>query len=574
MEIRKNKQLKKQHIIQLFSGVLIIILLNLLSTFVFTRIDLTSDKRYTLSDETIKILKNLDDVVYFKVYLEGEFPSGLNELNRSIKETLDEFKVYAGENIQYSFIDPFKSDNEEANKNIYEQLVKKGLKPIPLNIKEKDGSKNQVVFPSAIATYNDRDIAVNFLQEQLGANSNIIINNSVQMIEYELANSIKKLQTVIKPRIAFLTGHGELSELETYSIAATLSENYELRRVILNEKLNSLASINAKCLVIAKPDSFFTPKDQFIIDQFIMNGGKVVWLVDGVYVTMDSLQNSPYTQALPIDLGLDEMLFKYGVRINKNLIMDVNSAYIPINVSPIGAQPKFQPFKWFYFPLITSENNHVITKNLSPIRCEFASSIDTIITEDGIKKTILLTSSNYTKLQGPLEKISLAIIDQKPNPREYLFANKPIAVLLEGVFPSAFANRVSPEFEYNDTIMNRQLFKKVSKETKMIVISDGDIIKNQIHQGSQRAFPLGYDKYSGEFFGNEKFLLNAINYIMEGEEGLISLRNRELTLRLLNTTKINNERLKWQIINTVYPIILIIVIGVLFNFYKKRKYSK
>jgi len=560
----KKKQVKRQNITRLVLGLIILILINLISSFKFERFDLTTEKRYSLSKATKELVQELDDVVYVRVYLEGEFPAGFVRLRNAVKEMLDEFRAYSNGNVEYEFINPFE-DQDKNTKNIINQLVEQGLQPTNLKVKEGDGVSQKIIFPGAIFSYKERELPLQLLKSRMGAPPEVMLNNSIQTLEYEFSNTIRKLAADYKPKIAFIEGHGELREIEVLDITRALSEYYRVERVRIDGQINSLQEY--KAIIIAKPNTAFSEKDKFIIDQFIMNGGKVLWLVETVLASMDSLVTSSMTYGVPNSINIEDQLFKYGVRINTNLIQDIQAASIPINTAIVGNQPQWELVPWLYFPMLMPLSKHPIVNNLNAIKCEFANSIDTVRAK-GIKKTILLTTSRYTRLVHAPVRISLQTINKLPDEDQF---NKPfqsIAVLLEGEFQSVFQNRIPPAIKDSKDIG----YKEKSKPNGMIIIADGDIIRNQVQQSSGKVYPLGYDRYTGQEFGNKDFILNAIDYLCD-DSGLISVRSRELKLRLLDKTRISKERVNWQVLNTCVPILLVIVFGVVLGVLRKRKYA-
>ena len=556
---------KKRDLIKLLYGIIIIALLNMIGSFAFQRFDLTSEKRFTLSKATKDLVKSLDDIVYVKVYLEGDFPASYKRLRNATKEMLDEFRVISKENIQYEFINPSADPDEKRRREIYEQLTKQGLQYTNLQVKESGGKSEKIIFPGAIITYKGKETPLQLLKSQMGAHPEEMINNSIQQLEYEITNSIRKLTIDNKPQIAFIEGHGELDETEVKDITLSLKEYYDVKRIRINEKLRALRDF--KAVIIAKPDSAFSDKDKFIIDQFIMSGGKVLWLIDASDASMDSLVNSNLTMAVTRDIRLDDQLFKYGVRINYNLVQDLQSVPIPIVIGYIGNQPQQKLFPWLYFPLLVSTSTHPIVNNLNAVKAEFISTIDTVGSSN-IKKTVLLYTSKYTKLVNAPVRISLNLLRDEPQPEQFNKPYQPVAILLEGEFESVFLNRMVPRIEESKEIG----FKGISPTTKMIVVADGDIIKNDIQQSTGKFYPLGYDRFTGEIYGNKNFILNAVNYLCD-DSGLITVRSRELKLRLLDNTKLAEERFKWQFINTTLPILLVLLFGVVHYFIRKRKYT-
>ena len=580
MGIKKSKQrnMKRNSLVQLLLGVVIIILANIIGSFVFTRFDLTSEKRFSLSPATKELLKEIDDIVYFRVYLEGDFPAGFKRLRNSTKEMLDEFRAY-NKNIQYEFINPSLSNDEKERNDTYQLLSEKGLNPTDLQVSTKAGKEQQVIFPGAIVNYKSNELAVDLLNSQIGVSPEEVLNNSIQALEFRLASAIRDLTVVMKPRVAFIRGHGELGNRDIYDIAQTLSKQYTVSIVSIGGQIGSLTgrdSVSADktrivnkfdAIIIAKPDSAFSEKDKFIIDQFIMRGGKVLWLIDPVFASMDSLQNATTTIGMAMDLNLDDMLFRYGVRINPNLVMDLNAMPIPLKTGQVASQPKIDFFPWFYFPVITPTENHPIVNNLNAIKTEFVSSIDTIRAQ-GIKKTILLKTSPYSRTVNTPALITLEILEKEPDERAYIGPPQVVAVLLEGEFRSDFENRIPPEITDSKDIG----FVPLSKPTRMIVVSDGDVIKNQLHYSKGYPLPLGYDQYTGETFGNKDFILNSLDYLMD-ESGLISIRSRELKLRMLDMTRVNNNKFIWQAFNIFFPVLLVLIFGLIRSYLRKRNYA-
>jgi ABC-2 type transport system permease protein len=560
------KSSKRNSILQLVVAMVILVLLNLLGSFVFHRFDLTSEKRYSLSPATKDLLKTVDDVILVKVYLEGEFPAGFKRLRNETKEMLDEFRAYAGENLQYEFINPSESPDEKIRNEVYQHLFKEGLQPTNLTVKEESGKSQQVIFPGAIFSYKGKTAAVQLLKSRLGVGPEEMLNSSIQQLEYEFSNSIRKLSNPIKHKIAFIKGHGELDQMHTADIARALTEYYTIKEVKLDSNLRALENFDAA--IVAKPDSFFSEKDKFILDQFVMRGGKIMWFIDPVYADMDSLQNKQgMTFGISNPINLDDMLFKYGVRLNDNLIQDLQAAPIPVVTGYTGNQPQQSLFPWFYMPLIVPENVHPIVNNLNAIKFEFVSTLDTIANAN-IHKTILLRSSKYSKVLNAPVRISLGIVQQEPKQEQFNKRFEPVAVLLEGKFESVFKNRIPPAIANSEEIK----FQAESKPTKMIVVSDGDVIKNAVSKSSGKVYPLGFDRYTNQFYGNTNFILNSMNYLTDNS-GLISIRSRELTLRLLDKEALKSDKAFWQLLNTILPLVLILIFGIIQFWLRKRKYG-
>lgn len=548
----------------LFIGLLIIIAINLLGSYYFVRFDLTSEKRFTLTPATRNLLHELDDYVHFKVYLEGDFPAGFKRLRNQTREMLDEFRAHSSF-ITYEFINPtIKGDMERTEEN-YTMLVNSGLQPTQLQVQTEDASSQQVIFPGAIASYQGKENSLSLLQDQMGMSSENVINISTMALEYNLASTIHKLTLESKPVVAFLEGNQELESIDMADIITRLQEFYDVGRLSLNGDVASLKGVNT--LVVAQPLQEFEEQDKFVIDQFVMHGGSVLWLVDPVYASMDSLQVAPETLGMAWPLNLDDMLFRYGVRLNTDLIMDMQATPIPITTGYMGDRPQITMLPWFYFPLVTPASDHPVVKNLNAVRTEFISSIDTIAAE-GVKKTVLLQSSPYSRLVQTPVNISFDILENPVDENLYNQGPQPMAVLLEGTFQSVFTNRSSPV----DSVPPDFQRKDTSNTTAMIVVADGDLIRNQFDNRGQ-PLPLGYDRYLEETFGNADFVLNAINYLND-DSGIMEARNREVRLRLLDKNKVNPQKLTIQLVNISLPVIFLFIFGFLRFFLRKRKYAR
>ena len=581
----KRKNLKKNQIVAFLVTIAIVALLNVIGSYVFTRFDLTSEKRYTLSPTTKEILRNVNDYVYFRVYLEGnDLPAEYKKMRRETKEMLDEFRAYS-KYIDYEFINPGEGDSEAEIKDKYTQLYQSGLDYTKWQYVGSDGSaRQQIIWPGALVSYrNNTEIAVNLLHEtQNGQTEEYNVNSSIENLEFYLIDAVRKVTRLERPKIGFTEGHGELSDEELGSIAQTLAKNYDIRRQAIDGKIDALmhrtqdTTKDVKvfpsydAIVIAKPTQPFNEKDKFLIDQYIMHGGKVLWLVEPVYATMDSLQDKESTVSIEQDLNLDDMLFRYGVRLNHDLLLGWNCAQIAVRTGGmVGNQPQYCRFKWYYFPLLQAASDHPMVRNLNGIKADFVSSMDATTSANGIEQIPLLKTTGYTKVSGAPIFISLAMLRQAPDQRIFNVKDgKVVAYLLKGSFPSLYANRLPQEI-VDDQATD---FMDESEPTAMIVVADGDIIRNQFDI-DRNPLPLGYDKYTGITYTNKEFIENAISYLVDGEN-MIDIRSRKLTIRLLDSKKVNNERLKWQVINTVFPIAIIIVFGFVLALVRKRKYSK
>lgn len=578
---------KRKDIVGFLIALLVIILINFIGTKLFHRFDLTTEKRYSLSQQTIDLISQLQDDVFVSVYLKGDFPASFKRLQNETKEMLDEFQAYSGGKIKFDFINPSENPDIKERDRVYKNLYKKGLRPTDLNIKDDDGVSKKVVWPGAIMAYQEQEVAIQLLKSQVGAPPEIVLNQSIESLEYELAFALKKLTTPFIQRIAFIEGHGELNKFETADMVGSLREFYDVERVSLNGNINSLAerryigkdSAVARisnffdAIVIAKPDSIFNEKDKFIIDQYLMNGGKIVWLIDQVEVSMDSLQRSSSgnsrntTLAMPKQLNLDDQLFQYGVRINNDLIQDLRAAPIPVVSGQYGTQVRTEFFPWLYFPLLFSKNDHPINKNMDVVKAEFASSID-LVGGSELKKSVILSTSKKTKTVKAPTRVSLNMLGFEPNEDQFNKESVPIGVLVEGEFESIYKNRLTPNILNSKQIQ----FKARSPKTQQLFFSDGDLIRNEYNENSNEFMALGYDRYTRQMYGNKDFMLQAINFLVD-ESGLILSKSKSFKIRLLDNEYIDRKRLLIQTLNTAIPIALVMLFGTLLFIIRKRKFA-
>ena len=584
----KRKNIKKNEIVSLVITMIIIVMVNIIGSFVYTRFDLTSEKRYTLSDKSKEILKGLDDYVYFRVYLEGEFPAGFKKLRKETKEMLDEFRAFS-KYIDYEFINPSESNDPSDREATYKILYQSGLNNYTATMQTNNGIQQIMIWPGTLVSYREKEIAVDLLSAQSGQRQETVLNNSSQDLEYKLISAIKDITEGKSSTVAFIEGHGELNDAEVYDIANTLATKYTLRRISIDEKMTALthrdydhdSNIVVKpifdAIVIAKPTLPFSEKDKFIIDQYVMYGGKVLWLLDHVKADMDSLKTVESMMGTTLDVNLDDQLFRYGVRLNNNLLLAYPCAQIGL-VTGQGNNIQSALLPWYYFPLLSPASQHPIVKNLDAVKSDFTSSLETTTSAPEIQKIPLLKTSDYTKISSAPVYISLNILNERPNPQMFPKKGQVTAYLLNGKFNSLYANRL-PETLLNS---NEIAFKDESVPTSMIVIADGDIIRNQFAQldfakkNNKRVgspLPLGYDQYTNNTYGNKQFIENAISYLVDGE-GLINIHTRELKIRLLDMNKVNSKQTTWQVVNVVLPSVVMVLFGFVMAFIRKKKYNK
>lgn len=546
----------------------VIIIINLLCSLKYFRIDLTSEKKYTLSPTALKIIKSLDEPVYFHVYLDGDLPAGFKRLQRSVSELLDEFKAYNKKNIQFKFINLNDIKDEKEKQSIIEVIVNKDIQPVNINVRDKNGGTTQkLIFPGIIVAYSGRDISLNILENNQLLSGEENLNNSIENLEYYFIYAINRIIKTKKQKIAFIEGHGELNEYEVADITRELSQDYKIDRVTINGLSGVLKEYSL--IIIAAPVEMFNEKDKFIIDQYLMQGGKILWYLDAVEVFADSLAKYGTTYGVPVDVNLEDMLFRYGLRINPVLVQDEQCAIIPVNTSMPGQASKFVPAPWLYFPLLTGNLNHPITKNLNLIKSEYLNTIDTVGENKELKKTVLLQSSMYSRIKRMPSYISLSEVMENQGEIDFNMQFLPVALLLEGRFESVFRNRKISNFTNNI-----KDFKDKSLPTKMIVIADGNIIRNNIRQKPDGLLiePIGYDRYTNQTYGNKDFILNTVSYLTD-ESGLIELRSRTITLRLLNKPVVAKNRFLIQILSVFLPVAIVILFGIIYHLFRIRKYS-
>lgn len=540
------------HIVLVFIA---LVAINFTASKLYKRFDLTSDKRYTLSKTTENIVNNLQETAFVNVYLEGDFPAEFKRLQIETKQHLEELSVI-NPNIKFRFIDPI--DDAES-------LIKGGLEPSRLSVQEGGKVSEAVIFPWATIEYKDKKENISLLASQTTGSQEEQLQNSIQNLEYAFTDAIHKVTSETKQKIAILKGNGELEDIYLAGFLLKLRQYYTLAPFTLDSvnvhPQKTLEQLNDYDLtIIAKPTEKFSEAEKFTLDQYITNGGKTLWLIDNVTAELDSLMQSGQSVVLNKDLNLTDQLFSYGVRINYTIVRDAYSSMIRLASGNVGDKAQYQDFLWPYYPLVTSQNNHPITKNIDRVNLKFANSIDTL--KNGINKTILLQSSEVSKAIGTPFIISLEEVAKKPSQEDYNSGNQILGVLLEGSFTSAYNNRVKP-FE-------TPIYKEKSNDSKMIVIADGDVIANEIYQG--QPLQLGVDKWTNIRYGNADFLMNAINYMLD-DTGLLQLRSKTIQLQFLDKQKAYDERAFWQTINVTIPLALLAIFGITYTFIRKRKYS-
>lgn len=566
------KATKQKNIKQLVITIVIVLLLNLAGNYIYKRFDLTHDKRYTLSETTLNIIDQVQEPLYIDVFLDGEFPGEFKRLQDETRQLLEEFRSY-NSNIIFQFVNPLEEEDER--EQIMRGFYQRGLTPINVTVDDKGKQSQEIVFPWAVATYQDRDTNIPLLKNLLGASTAEKVVSSVQHLEYAMADALNKVIHEKQKKVAIIKGNGELHELLMADFIKEVRESYYIGPFTLDSVADApqrtLTALKEYDLaIVAKPTESFSAEEKQVLDQYIVDGGKTLWMIDAVQIEMDSLYNETgSTLAFPRDLKLNDMLFKYGVRINPDIIKDEQSIPIKLATGEQGSATQYQEYTWKFSPFIYPDPDiyegasHPITKNMSGIKFEFANSIDTL--KNNIKKTILLQSSQYSRPVGTPVEVNLSMVAEKTSPEDYGdMGYLPVSVLLEGKFNSVYENRVLP-FK-DDT------FKTQSKESKMIVISDGDIVSNQLDQNHQ-PMELGYDKWTNNLYDNKGFLMNCVNYLMD-DNGIINIRSKDVSLPMLDKEKVYENYTVAQFITVGLPILILLIFGVLFTYLRKRKYSR
>ena len=547
---------QKKSFKSIIAVLLFLIGIQVISYYSFFRIDLTEDKRHTISPATKSVLRDLKEVVLIKVYLEGELPAGFRKLKSSIQETLDEFQVYGKANIQYEFVDPELITDNKSKNDFMISMAEKGIQPTNIFIKEKGQKIEKLIFPGATISYLGKERGVMLLKGSSSTDPTEILNQSAENVEFELVSAIKSLSLERKKRIAILSGHGEPESIRFSDLASTLKETYEVKRLDIT-KTDWIRNYDA--IILAQPSQLFSNEDIMKIDQFMMRGGKAIFLIDPIRIKLDSLGDRG-TFIFPYELGLDDLLFKYGIRLNKNLIQDLYCSKIPMTVGNLGDKPRIELVPWTFYPLLNNFTKHPLTKSLDAIQVKFLSSLDTVKAL-GIRKTPLLSTSEYTKITNVLGNVDLNQMRNDPDPKQFKSGSKTICYLLEGRFKSVFAGRSGEK---------PQGFMPEGIKSSILVMSDGDIALNDLNPKNKEPLPLGFDPYQRRTYSNKDFLINSLNYMLD-ESGLVGVKNKVIEMRPLDKAKIKEQRVKYQFINVVVPPIVVLLFWLTLAFFRQKR---
>ncbi|MEM8764670.1 MAG: gliding motility-associated ABC transporter substrate-binding protein GldG [Bacteroidota bacterium] len=555
--------MKQNALLKALVALAICSVLNVLAGFAFARFDLTEDQRYTLSEPAREITQAFEGPVVVDILLDGTLPAEFQKLKTETVQLIQSFQA-VNPQIQYNLVDPLE-DAEQSQQTII-NLQNIGLTPANVTVEEDGKISQELVFPWAMVNYGERTVRVPLLKNKLGSDTETRINNSVQQLEYAFADAFTKLSLQQKKRIAVLRGNGQLEDPYLADYLTTLKEYYNIGVITLDsvsktpkKVLDQLKQFDLA--IMAKPTEAFTENEKFVLDQFIVGGGKSIWLMDQVAMEIDSIfKGGGSALALPRELNLKDFFFRYGIRINPDVVNDLYFTQIVL-ASGEGNDAQYNPVPWYYHPMVFSQNNHPINTNIEAVRYQFASTLDTL--PNAYQKTVLLQSSPLSKTEGAPKQVGLDVIQKAPDKDTYTDGNQPLAVLIEGEFSSAYKNRVKP-FKFSGALDS-------GKPNKMIVISDGDIIKNQLRNG--RPLELGYDKWTNSSYGNKEFLINCANYLLD-DTGLINIRNKRVSIPLLDVEKTAAKKSFWQFINVGLPLAITLILAILIPYFRKRAYAK
>ena len=545
---------------------LIIVLVLIFTKTLYFRIDLTEEGRYSLSDASKDLVAEISEPLIVKLYLDGDLDANMLRLRRSTEDLVRELNMYASEQLVIENYNPNSATTDEERYAEYAELEERGLRGMSVTIRERGGKMSeQVIFPWAEVCSSRDTMAICLMQPSSQKSGEVAVNNAIADLEYLFVDAIRVLNRKEIRKVAFIEGHGELAEEYTYDASGALSRYFQVDRGVIGIDASVLDSYDA--IIVAKPMTAYSESDKFIIDQYIMRGGRVLWLLDGAQMSNDMLAEGGATPLIELDVNLNDMLFRYGVRLTPTVVEDMQCAYMPVNVARPGEEPRFEPIPWFYMPLLQGSPYHPITKTLQAVKADFASGIEIVGDTAGVRKEVLLITSNASHVNmAPTEIDVMDAINIEP--KEY-FTTKyvPIAVALEGKFESIYKHRMAPAGVNVDKIIDK------SEPTRMVVVADGDIIRNDIeqHREGLMLVPLGYDRVTRQTHGNKDFIVNAMLYLTD-DEGVMQLRNRRIDLRLLNRAVVDSQRDMWMWINTLLPVVLLAIFGGIFFWIRKRKY--
>ncbi len=547
----------------LLVGILGIVLLLQVSAQYRFRLDMTEEKRYTISEPSKRLLRELSEPVTIESYLDGELPSNFVRFRKSLAELLDQFTVYAGSNIQYRFIDPSQAKSARSRNEYYQSLIEKGLPQTNLTY-TKDGQRSEkVIFPGVLISYQGRELAVPLLKGNRTSSPDEMLNQSIEGLEYELIRGIRSISEINRRKVGYVVGHGEPDSTQLAGFTNAILDQYDLVKVSLPGRNAPLVGYDV--IILGKPIARFSEKEKYLLDQYVMNGGSLLVFIDALSVNVQEAEGDG-TVAVPYDLNLDDMLFRYGVRINRDYVIDYNSGFFPGISGQVGNQPRIELLPWPFFPIVTHYGEHPMVRGLDATLLKFTSTIDTVKAE-GVQKTPLLFTSEYTKVLSPPVQVRFNDWQGEIRPEFFQSGPKAVGYLLQGNFRSVFANRVLPSNVDGSTFIEK------GSPARIVLVADGDFIRNDFEIQSGEPLPLGVDPYMRTTFANEEFVLRALSFLTD-EEGLTLARNKEIQIRPLDRVRIRDERSFWIVLNTVIPVLLIGVFGLVKYVVRKRKYAR
>ncbi|MGB3547601.1 MAG: gliding motility-associated ABC transporter substrate-binding protein GldG [Saprospiraceae bacterium] len=573
---RAERALRTQSLIQIALVVAAVVLVNVLANSrvaghrLYTTFDLTEDSRFTLTPKTEEVVEELEDVIFVRVLMEGEFPAGMKRVQTATRELLEDLRSISSY-VEYEFSDP-SIGSEETVRARYRDMAEDGIQPVNLTVGGTSGTERRAIFPYAIVNYAGRREIVSLLEQDLpGVPDDVTLSSSVSLLEYKFSKAIRDIQRADRPIIAFTTGQGELEPIQTADLENTLRSNYEVGRLDLDSVV--AVPLNIKLLIVARPTRPFSEKSLFKLDQYIMNGGSVIWSIDQVNMSLDSLRGRKEYYPVPYELGLEDLFFRYGFRLENDLVMDLRNTRIPLQTGRVGNGPQYELFPYPYNILALSSGLSPIVKTLDPVNLSFASTIDlSVEAGDRVKKTVLLHSSRNSRFQRLPVGIDLNVLKYEQEMDLFTKQNLPVALLLEGRFSSFYTNRLSTDNLALLEEIDRPFRPESPPDSRMIVVADGDLLINPVTPDG-KVLPLGVNRYEKVQFANKDFVINAIEYLMD-DDGVILSRGKEIKIRLLDRALAQEEAGLWRIVNVGVPLLLLAVFGGLFTWWRRRRFGR
>ncbi|NBB88673.1 MAG: gliding motility-associated ABC transporter substrate-binding protein GldG [Bacteroidetes bacterium] len=560
---------KQNDIFFLFGVFALLVAVNILGSYAFIKWDWTEEKKYTLTESTRSIVDSIQQPMYIRVLLEGNFPAGFKRLQNSTREFLNGLRKQ-NPNIEIHFENPSSGSTEQINKN-RKALSDRGIVPVNFRMKDGDEVVERLIYPYAIVAYGEQETVVNLLEEQTpGSNEEVVLNNSISLLEYKFANAFHKLRSKIKPIIAFTEGHGEISPERASDFRNNLNSFYQFGRFTLDSATTIPPTI--KLIIVAQPRKAFTEKEKFILDQFIMDGGSILWLVNRLDVHLDSLHGKKFFIPPEIDFNLDDLFFNYGFRVNPDLVLDLECSKIPLRIGQSGGAPQIDLFPWYYHPVVQPNKKHPITKNMGRVNLMFANSIDSLKTKYDVEKTALLSSSRYSRKQFIPMRLNFEILRYEPEVEKFNTPNIPMGYLLEGKFSSLYENRITQDMMDRLEKIDVEFLDKSKGDSRMAVVTYPEIITNESGETKQDFRPMGFNPYERRLYDNKQFMSNLVEYLINGST-VLDARSKEVKLRMLDTVRARKEKLYWQTLNIGAPLLLLCMVAIAFYYWRRKNYG-